>query len=95
MAGLPALLADVAGLAGVGLLAVPALHAARYAQKAGKLSRMRRRFGGALQGEVSKTIAELREIRDSWGAGKSFMLVTGTVLSALSYVIPLAAAVLA
>ena len=86
----PGFIANLCGLAGVVLLAVPALHVSRYALKAASLARLRPdvRKDPRLRRQLETTIGELNTTRDSGHRGKALLLIGGMVAGAASYVIP-------
>ena len=82
------LLVNLLGLAGVLCLAVPALHANRYARLAARLSASKAPYRNpAVVEERGKVVAELRELRDAWTRWKANLLLAGVALAAASYLL--------
>jgi hypothetical protein len=81
------LLVQLLGLAGFGLLAVPAFHAAKY----GRLviaARKNPPGEGDFGQEAYKTaLKALQDHRDSWTAWKGYCLAGGTLVSIASYLV--------
>lgn len=80
------------GLLSVVLLAVPALHAARYARLLSRLHRIPRSRGTVGQAAIEQARASLQAQRDSWTRLKGFCLLAGTLCAGLSYALAFAVA---
>jgi hypothetical protein len=85
------ILIDILGFFGVGLLAIPALHASQYATQAARLSQARTHFADAdLRKRRADILKSLQALRDDWRPWKANCLKYGTILAALSYLLSLA-----
>jgi hypothetical protein len=79
--------AQIAGLIGVGLLAVPVFYVAHYGYLSAKLAGARRTLHPGWQTAVTNTVAQLDALKDSWDWKRFAALVAGTLAAALSYVL--------
>ena len=84
-------LIDVFGIGGVIFLAIPALHASRYATLAARLSQTKVDYvDDDLRKRSAKILTNLQDLRDSWRPWKANCLKIGTIMAAASYVLSLA-----
>ena len=82
-------LANLLGLVGVGLLAVPAFHVNKYALLIARLAKPKVNIRAEeLERKRKETLAELERLRDGWTPKKARCLVVGTLIAGLSYVVP-------
>jgi hypothetical protein len=82
------LISNLVGLLGVGLLALPAMYAARFGRLATRLRNLPP-LDGTPEAEARHARAgrELEDQRNAWSPGLNFALLAGTALTALSYVV--------
>jgi hypothetical protein len=81
---------NATGLCAILCLAVPAWHANKYGRLAGRLVRSRTAYQSpTVQQSRRNALASLRHLQNEWTVWKSNLLIIGTVLAGLSYLLGL------
>jgi hypothetical protein len=89
------LLVNVIGFAGVLCLAVPALHANKYARLVARLAASKAPYKNpAVIAERGKVLVELRELQNAWTRWKANLLLAGVILAGASYLLGIAKALM-
>jgi hypothetical protein len=78
------------GLLSIACLSVPALHANKYGKLIYRLSTIKGRFADPNINQVRHELLQnLRELQSQWTAWKGRLLIGGTILAGVSYVLAL------
>lgn len=85
--------AQLLGLVGVALLAVPAVYVAQYAALAAKLNKAKKNRGSGWDETVKTALSNLQAKRDGWNKWMTAALLGGIGAAGLSYIVGLIAAI--